>query len=333
MSHSLQRAAGWLLAGLGLGCGLSVGAAPLALEGELYARDSIALMPPSIDGLWQLNISLLAPDGAAVKAGEPVLGFDATQLQNNLREKQSQLDEKMSQQHKLRLELAERERNETVALEQARAELEKAQRKASQPAELLASIEYRKLSVDKQLAEQAFALAERKHRLAAEQRRQEQRALQAEIAQLSAEVKRIETGIGQMTQVAPRDGLLQHKSGWDGNKFEVGSQVWRGLAVAELPDPASMAVRAHLPETDYLKLRAGDVVDVRVEGSGLTLPARVEAIGRAVISKSRLQPVPVIEVTVSFEPEALASHSKKLKPGQAVRVLRADRQGESVNDE
>ena len=316
------------IVGGALGVATEVRAAALALEGELYARDSIALMPPSIDGLWQLNITLLAPDGSPVTAGQPVLGFDTSQLQNNLREKKSQLDEKMSQQHKLSLELAERERNDQVALEQARAELDKAQRKASQPEELLASIEYRKLAVDKQLAEQAYALAQRKHRLSAEQRKQELRALEAEIAQLSSDVKRIESGIGQMTQVAPRDGLLQHKSGWNGDKFEVGSQVWRGLAVAELPDPASMAVRAQLPETDYLKLKAGDAVDVRVEGSGLTLPATVDSIGQTVVSKSRLQPVPVIEVIVSLAPEALATHSKKLKPGQAVRVLRREGKGE-----
>ena len=47
------------------------------------------------------------------------------------------------------------------------------------------------------------------------------------------------------------------------------------------------------------------------------------------ISKSRLQPVPVIEVIVSLAAEALATHSKKLKPGQAVRVVRRASKGES----
>ena len=300
---------------------LSASAETLALEGELYAKDSVVLMPPSIDGLYQLNISLLAADGTPVKAGQPVLGFDGSSLQNNLREKQSQLEEKQSQQHKLSLELAERERNEKVALEQARAELDKAQRKASQPAELLAGVDYQKLVIERELAAQAFDLAQRKHLLAAEQRKQEQRALSAELGQLAEEVERIQAGIAQLTQVAPRDGVLQHRSGWNGDKFEVGSQVWRGLAVAELPDPGSMAVRAQLAETDYLKLKAGQTVEVRVEGSGLTLPARVESIGQAVTSKSRLQPVPVIEVIVAFDPAALAANGKRLKPGQAVRVI------------
>lgn len=333
MRRSLRNAklSCWMPVAL-LGCALAgpASAANLALEGELYARDSVPLMPPPVDGIWQFNISQLAPDGSPVKAGQPVLAFDSTQLQNNLREKKSQLEEKLSQQHKLSLELAERERNEQVALAQARAELDKAQRKASQPAELLAGVEYQKLLVDKALAAQAHALAERKHGLAAEQRVQEQRALTAEISQLSAEVERIETGIGQMSQVAPRDGLLQHRAGWDGNKFEVGSQVWRGLSVAEIPDPASMAVRAQLPETDYLKLKAGDAVEVRVEGSGLTLPATVESIGQTVVSKSRLQPVPVIEIIVGLAPEALRAHSSKLKPGQAVRVLQQAGQRESA---
>jgi HlyD family secretion protein len=289
--------------------------APLRLDGEVFAQRSAALAPPAIDGLWQYNITFLLPDGSAVQQGQPVLGFDGGQLQNTLASKQSALAEKLSQRDKLQLELAERERNERLATEQARATRDKAQRKASQPEDLLRGIEYRKLVIERDLHERLLAIAERRERLAAEQRRQEARMLDAEIAQLEREVAEAQQGLAALNLSAPRDGLLIHCSSWNGEKFDVGSQVWRGQSAAEIPDPASFAVRAQLPETDYLRVREGQPATVVVEGSGLSLSGRVAGIARAVRSRSRLQPVPVVDLLVALDGDV-----SRLKPGQAVRV-------------
>jgi len=293
----------------------ALAAAPLRLDGEVFAQRSAALAPPPIDGLWQYNITFLLPDGSAVTQGQPVLTFDGNQLQTTLATKQSALAEKLSQRDKLRLELAERERNERLATEQARATRDKAQRKASQPEDLLRGVEYRKLVIDREMNERLLAIAERREQLAAEQRRQEGRMLDAEIAQLEREVGEAEQGLGALTLTAPRDGLLVHRSSWNGEKFDVGSQVWRGQSAAEIPDPTSFAVRAQLPETDYRKVREGQPATVVVEGSGLSLSGTVASIARTVRSRSRLQPVPVIDLLVAIDGDL-----GRLKPGQAVRV-------------
>lgn len=293
----------------------AAGAANLRIEGEVFARRSAVLSPPQIDGLWQLNITFLAPDGSPVKQGQPVLGFDPAQLQSTLQAKQAALGEKLSQRDKLRLELAERERTERLASEQARADRDKAQRKASQPEDLLRGVEYRKLVVEREQREALLALAERREAAAARQRTQEARMLDAEIAQLEREVEDAQAGLAALTAVAPRDGLLVHRSSWNGEKFDVGSQVWRGQSVAEIPDPTSFAVRALLPETDYLAVREGQPARVSLEGGGLSFNGRVAGVGRTVRSRSRLQPVPVVEVLVELDGDVA-----RLKPGQAVRV-------------
>ncbi len=304
-----------LLAIVMLLAAVAASAQTLRIEGEVFARRSAALSPPPVDGLWQFNITFLAPDGTPVKQGQPVLGFDPAQLQSTLQAKQSALAEKLSQRDKLRLELAERERSERLTTEQARADRDKAQRKASQPEDLLRGIEYRKLVIERAQRERLLALAERREAAAARQRAQEARMLDVEIGQLQREVEDAQAGLAALSIAAPRDGLLVHRSSWNGEKFDVGSQVWRGQSVAEIPDPASFAVRALLPETDFLGVREGQPARVSLEGGGLSFNGRVAAVGRTVRSRSRLQPVPVIELLVELDGDVA-----RLKPGQAVRV-------------
>ena len=305
------RAAAWalLLAG-------AAQAAPLTLDGEIAAQDSAVIAPPFIQGLWNYQIVELAADGSRVKAGDVVVAFDAGELQRRLLEAQGKLNEKRSARATLVLDLAERARREQLTVAEARSNREKAGRKAQQPAELLRSVDYRKLVVEREQAERRAELLEQRAERAADQRRAEQALVDAEVAQLEEEVARLSAGIAAVRVLAPRDGIVLVRSSWRGERFETGSQVFMGQAIAEIPDPASLGVRATVAERDLLKIAAGQRVRVRVEGgAGATLSGRIDSIGRSVRSKSRLQPVPVVDVQV-----ALDAPDPSLKPGQAVRV-------------
>jgi multidrug resistance efflux pump len=288
----------------------------MMLDGELFARRSSAILPPAIDDLWQLNITQLAPDGKAVKQGDVVVTFDGGEVQKNLLAKQSTLKEKQAEFEKLTLDLDERERNERLATQEQRARLEKAQRKATQPVELLRRVDYQKLVIEREQAEAQMRLTAQREVLAAEQRRQERRLLQSEIDLLQADVALLTASLAALRVSAPRDGVMLHKSNFQGEKFDVGSQIWRGQAVAEIPDPGTLAVRAVLPERDLTRLQPGARARVSIEGgAGRALSARVEDIGRVVRSKSRVQPVPILDVTLTLEGDL-----DGLKPGQPVRV-------------
>jgi HlyD family secretion protein len=305
----------WLLLAL-MASGVVDAATPLKLDGEVVARDSAAIMPPAIDNLWQLNITQLTPDGRPVKQGDVVVSFDGGETQKQLLEKRSALKEKQTQLDKLRLDLVERERTERLATEEQRAKLEKAQRKATQPVDLLRRVDYQKLVIEREQMQAQMRLVERREVAAAQQRRHELRLLQSEIDQLDADVKQLQEALVALNVTAPRDGVMLHKSSWNGEKFDVGTQVWRGQSVAEIPDLASLEVLAQLPERDLTRLASGARARVSVEGgAGRALDATVLEIGRVVRSKSRVQPVPVIDVRLALEGEL-----KGLKPGQPVRV-------------
>ncbi len=285
-------------------------------EGEIIARQSAAITPPAIDDLWMMNITQLSADGAAVAKGEVVASFDGGQLATKLTEKQSLLKEKQSQRTQLLIELDARARTEHLATDEARANLDKAQRKASQPKGLVAGIEYRKLLIGLRQAQRRMALVQDREQLAAEQRLQERRLVEAEAGQLQAEVGSLQGSIAALSVRAPRAGVMLHNSNWDGQKFDVGSQAWRGQSIAQIPDMGTLAVRADLPERDLMRIAPGAAVRIRVEGGlGSTLRGSVVEIGHAVRSKSRVQPIPVVEVLIALE-----AGTARLRPGQPVRV-------------
>jgi multidrug resistance efflux pump len=228
--------------------------------------------------------------------------------------KQNELTEKLRQQDKSRLELAEKARIEGVTAAEAHADAVKAQRKASQPESTLAGIEYKKLVIARRKAEQRDALSREHERVAAAERAAEQRLADADVASLKSEVERMQAAIAALNVKAPRDGLFLHASSWKGDKIDVGTQIWRGQSVGDIPDLATLAVRVRLPERDLARVAAGDAVRVLLDG-GASLPGRVEEVGLSVHSKSRVEPVPVIDLRVALDGDA-----KKLKPGQAVRV-------------
>src|SRR5690606_333568 len=140
------------------------------------------------------------------------LAFDGNQIVQQLNEKRSQLQEKQRELEKLELDLAERERTERLATAEAQASLDKAGRKTEQPRELIAALQYDKLVEERKRAERRMVLSTRRERLAAEQRRQERRLVQSELAQLQADVTRLQASLAQLDVTAPRSGVMMHMS-------------------------------------------------------------------------------------------------------------------------
>ena len=62
------------------------------VSGTLKATDSDSITPPTIGDFWEFKIAMMAPEGAEVKKGEPILGFDPTELRRRLERKQAERD-------------------------------------------------------------------------------------------------------------------------------------------------------------------------------------------------------------------------------------------------
>lgn len=287
-------------------------------EGEIVALESSSIAPPAIRDIWQMSLTQLVPDGTTVTKDQVVAEFDGSTLMRSLAEKQAALNEKSSQLERLQLELAERERTERIATAQQAAALEKARRKASQPADLIAAMDYQKLVIERDLAVAEMDIVSRREALAAGQRKAEREELEAGVELLKQEVAELTMGLGQLSIRAPRSGVMLHLTNWQGEKFDVGSSVFRGMAVAQIPDLGRLAVRMQVPERQIQLVRMNQSVSVTIEGgAAAALSGKVQEIGRVVRSRSSANPIPVVDVLVEL---AGVPEGAKLKPGQPVRV-------------
>lgn len=288
----------------------------LDIDGEIFAQRSLAISPPAVDGLWQLTVTEMAGDGESIAKGAPLVVFDPGEVSKNLTAKRSELAEKLRKQEQLKLDLADRARDAELDTAKAQADLDKAQRKANQPQAYVPGVQYAKLVIDRHKAERRLVLSQQREHAAARARMAEQQLADAEVAQLQSQVAELVSSLASLTVKAPRDGIVLHQSGWNGDKIDTGSQVWMGQSVAQMPDLSTLAVRAALPERALPRVHTGQHVQVVLSGGGdRRLAGRIVEIGNTVHSKSRVEAVPVVDLVVQLD-----AGTAGLKPGQAVRV-------------
>ena len=304
---------------------LTPGSVALQLEGEIASRSTIAICPPQVPEIWQFNLANLAPEGSVVAAGEPIAVFGGGDLPPKLDSKQSLLKEKQRALDKLELDHAEAVRTADIEVAEAQSNLEKAQRKVSQPKEQIRRVDYDKLVIDSELNQQLLSLAQQRHGARREARAAERAALDAEIARLQADIAQLNQSLASLTIRAQQTGLVLYRLQFNGEKFAVGNQVWRGVAVATLADPKQLLVNATVPEAQAMLVQRGQRARVSVPGANLALGARVTALGRTYHIKSRSQPVIVRDVELVFD-----TPPRGLKPGAAVQIALLPNQPEAA---
>jgi multidrug resistance efflux pump len=290
-------------------------AASLTVEGEITSRQTTPIAPPAIPFIWQYKLAFLAPEGMMVEAGQPVAVFESTEVMNQLITRQGTLNERERALEKLRLDQAEADRTGTLAQAEALSNAEKAERKASLPKELIRRVDYDKLVIERAEQEDLAKLTRAQYDAQRRARQAERAGLESEVARLRTQIADLVKGQAALTVKAPRRGLVLHRTGFDGRKFSVGSQVWMGLSVATLADPDQLSVAAKVPEAQAAGVHVGLAARVTVAGTRQMLPARVTALGRAFHGKSAAQAIVVRDLELQFD-----APPRGLKPGAAVQV-------------
>lgn len=286
------------------------------VEGELRAVESVDIRPPQIRDLWDFRISFLAPEGSEVKPGEPVLAFDTTQLEHQLREKVAERDSAAKEvERKISdLELAQRQRE--LSLAEARARLRKAELKLAVPDELKARVELDKARVEEGLAELEIASLEvgLEHHAAAG--RAEVAALAEKRDRAAARASELEHNIELMTVRAPRAGTVTYVRDWRGERKKVGDSVWRAEAVASIPDLGRMRAEGEVTEADAGRVEAGQRVTLRLEAHpDQEYGGVLRAIRRSVQARSRTNPQKVVRLDIDLD----ATDSRRMRPGMRFR--------------
>jgi multidrug resistance efflux pump len=340
----LQGLVAWALASLLSGCGSPFGsvattglaaggaarpvlavrrgdvAVRMVLTGEIKAAQEVQISAPRTPS-FNLTIRSMADDGSLVAAGQPVIQFDNSSFVEKLDQQRLSAAAAADELNRIEADARAQAADKSLAVDQARTDLAKAQITAAVPPELLSRFDYQDRQIKRQQAETALAKAEEdlaQQRAAARLDASVQRLA---LDQANREVAASEAAIREMTIRAPRPGLLliaNHP--WEGRKLQIGDEVWTGMKIASLPEVSSMIVEAALSDVDDGRVRPGMpatcFLDAYPEAPLRCRVAEVSAVARE-SGRTALLRYFSVRVELAQVPPAQAA---RLRPGMSVRV-------------
>lgn len=296
------------------------------VSGTLSSVQSQRIGPPQIENVWEFKIAFLAPEGMQVRAGDPVLGFDTSELEREL------LD-KMAERDSAEKELEKRLTNEEIEIQSQRlqlAEAEARQRRATLkvqvPEALVAAKELAQAREDLALADREIAYLKERLRLDALQSRAETGSLTKRRDRAAARVREMEDAIKRMTVTAPGTGTVVYVATGQGEKKKVGDSCWRGQSVLEIPDLRAMRAEGEIDEADAGRIALKQRVTLRLDAHpDDVFTGRVRSMGGSVRSRSESNPLKVVKLDIDLD----RTDPQRMRPGMrfsgTVEIERAAR--------
>ena len=294
------------------------GTYPLTIEtsGVVVSKDTTLITPPP-SFFWNLTIAEIVQEGKRVAPGEKLVRFEATrederlmQLTQQLRVSQGELTS-LAEKHNQEIE------TEKLNLAQAKSDAEKARRKATQPADLIPSVEYQKLVKQRELADRRVEQLLRRAEVSKKARESRKRKLELAVQRSTRAVSSANSDKQRLTVNAQRAGIVIIGTNFNGEKFDVGAMTQPNQVVLELVDDSVLEVHADVREEEAARLSVGQIVRMSVESAGgIEITGKIESIGDTVRRRSRFaqEMIRDFRVLLDRQPEGV-------KLGESVQLI------------
>ena len=288
----------------------------ITAEGNLRAVNATAISaPPMNEG--PLKIAWMAPDGSAVRKGEPVVRFDPSDLEKKLKDGEA---DRASAEAKIEKERTQtgaalRDRDRTAGLSQA--ELEKTKAFQTKDPLIFSRNQIIESQIDEQLSTEKKDHASAAQKIEGSLSKSKVELLALERRKADIAIGQAKKGLASMEALAPHDGIVVFEVDWRGNLPKVGDTVWAGQRIASLPLLDEMEAEAFVLEADAGGLKPGVPATVVLESQpDAPYQAKIRLVDT--LAKPRIRDVPInyFAVTLSLE----RTDKTHMKPGQRVRA-------------
>ena len=241
----------------------------------ILARERVALTATASEIITNLPVA----EGAAVTAGEVLVQLDDVLQSANLRLAEAELENSKA----TLLKLQHGPRQEEIAIAQANvagaeARLADAEATYARNEQLVVESVATRARLDQDLAQRDSARAEvasarqSLQELQNGTRPEDLSVAEANVRAAEAKVEAQRTILDNLTVVATRDGVL------DSLPWNLGERVTVGSPVAVLVAGSAPYARVYVPEPYRVKVKTGDVLEVRVDGVESALEGTVRWI-------------------------------------------------------
>ncbi|HSR97302.1 MAG TPA: HlyD family efflux transporter periplasmic adaptor subunit [Kofleriaceae bacterium] len=315
------------VAALGLGCGRS-GTGPALAEvrrddlvvgvevtGVLEAVDSTDIKPPPLPNVWNFKIANLVPEGQEVKAGDPIIAFDASDQVRELESMRNEAEAARKKLDKKRDDAQLARRDNELKIAEAEATLRKARLKTDAPADLVASVQQRQVELDAQAAQLGLDAAKNHAEQTERSNREEIERLTEKLTYARQRVDELGQRVARMQVAAPRAGTIVYPANDQGEKHKVGDGVWRMEDVLQIVGLGRMLGNGQVDEVDMARLADRQPVVLRLDAlPDAQLRGTIASIARTVQVKSNTDPSKIVKLKIAIETTKVP-----LRPGMRFR--------------
>jgi multidrug resistance efflux pump len=251
------------------------------VTGIIQPVKSYVVQVPVIQGQGaNLTLTRLVANGIKVRKGDLLAEFDEVKELQALRDASAKYDDLS---HQVEQKAAEHRNNAAKResdLEQAKADLAKAEIEARK-GPILSDIDREKNEITLADAREHVARSMQASRYHEQAEAAESRVLELQRDRQKVAVDRAKSNISKLELRAPLDGMVALENVWRNNSMghaEEGDQLWPGSPILRLFDPSEMQVNASIEEPDVAALAPGTDAIVHVDAfAALTFHAKFES--------------------------------------------------------
>lgn len=234
--------------------------------GELAAIDSRSFTVQRYGGYWfDMKVIGLLKHGTAVKAGDSIVQLDPSEIKKYIIERERQLATQIAAITKLkvnldnkRLDLNSRLQSELASYEVNKLDLQSASFESPRN-KRIKELEFEQATI-------SLARVKRQIELSKVIDSYELKILQMQVDQLKAEIKNAYSILPTLTIRTPIAGIFQVGTGRRRREpIKIGDEVYPGNNLGNVPDLTWMKVNTSISENDFMKIKLGQGVIVRLD--------------------------------------------------------------------
>lgn len=283
--------------------------------GELMAVDVRAFILQRYGNYWyRMKIIGLLDQGTKVEKGDSVIQLDPTEIKKYIVEVESNLETQKATIAKLLVDQSNR-RNDlqsNLKSEQATFDLKKLElesfRFESEKARKIKELEFRQAEINIKKVKRQVELYE----IIARNDLKVQRVREK---QLISEIENARKILPLLTIRTPIDGIFQiGRTNRNNQMLKIGDEIYVGNMMGNVPSLRWMKVNTYINEHDFLKIKNGQKVDVRLDAlPKVVFKGEVTYIGKLCRLKDEKSKQKVFDVEVK-----MLTSDERLKPGMTV---------------
>jgi len=283
--------------------------------GELAAINTKSFPLPRYGNYWsQFKIIGILKHGTIVKPGDSIIQLDGTEVKKYIIERETQLETQQAVITKLRVnqenkrqELASRVQNEVSTFNLKKLELESS-RFESERIKKVKGLELEQEKITLARVNKILALSKTIDA-------NEMKVEQIRVNQLKNEIKNAYSILPLLTIRTPISGIFQIGTNEQtGEGIKIGDNIYSGNNLGNVPDITWMKVNTTINEKDFLKIKQGQKVKVRLDAlPKVSFKGEVTYIEKLCHLKNPKSRQKVFEVEVK-----ILKPDERLKPGMTV---------------